>query len=455
MEYSTTSQSESINRNMRLPVSAAAVGPIYWIALFGFTLSIFTFFPGWMSNDSIIQYREAHSGAFNGWHPVLMAWWWRQLDHLYQGPALFLIQNLMLYWGGWGLLANALRHTRGKYAYFTPLFGLWPALFFVLGEIWKDVAYACCQFLAWTIIINAYCWQRKTFWLERCALVALLSFSIGVKTNGIVATPFLFIFWLHTDDVRFGKRFAGLAVLLTTLVALIPYGITRGLPVKRDNPFQYTQVYDLLAISVKSGHNLLPAYINKRVQLSESELAGIYIIGNNDALFYRLTKDLVGLRSQTASDALILQNSWLNAIREHPGDYLSHRYDLFLSLLRIGQPTAAYVASPLVVQNEFGLSFTGNKMSDWLNMQPAEHPWEFYPWLYFLLTIIALAALFLKKKHRFLASLIGASSLTFTIPHFFIAPASDFRYLYYTYFCSAIVIALAFLPSVAIRKVEN
>jgi len=107
------------------------------------------------------------------------------------------------------------------------------------------------------------------------------------------------------------------------------------------------------------------------------------------------------------------------------------------------------------VNNEFGLSFTGNKISDWLNNQPEKHPWEFYPWLYFLLMLTSVIVLFIKIKHRLLAGLVSASSLTFMIPHFFIAPASDFRHLYYSYFCSAIVAALACLPPAKPRLAEK
>jgi glycosyltransferase involved in cell wall biosynthesis len=421
----------------------APINPIYWMTFFGLLVSILAFFPGWMSNDSIIQYRESRAGQFNDWHPVLMGWWWRQLDHLYQGPALFLFQNLLLYWGGWGLLANAIRREAGRSAYLVPLLGLWPALFFLLGQIWKDVAFACCQFMAWAIIVNAFCWQRKTSWFERCAIIVLLSFGIGVKTNGIVAVPFLVAFWLYTDKVQFGSRFVALVMSITSFAALIPYGITQDLPIKHDNPIQYTQVYDLLAISVKTGRNLLPKYINQRAQLSQSELERIYVVGHNNGLFYGVTKNLVGLRAPTPNDASELRSSWLKAIEEYPGDYIAHRWNNFLSLLRIGEPAAAYIASPVVVENEFGIEFSANKISGWLSKQPSAHPWLFFPWLYFLLTLASIIVMWARKKYRFLSALIGASSFAFIAPHFFIAPASDFRYLYYSYFCSAIVFSLA------------
>ncbi|WP_170298756.1 hypothetical protein [Massilia eburnea] len=411
----------------------------------GIVVSGWAFFPGWMSNDSLIQYREARAGAFNSWHPILMAWWWRQLDHLYQGPAPFLFQNLIMYWCGIGLLTKAIGRNAGRLAYIVPIFGLWPALFFVLGEIWKDVAFACSMFMAWAIVINAYCWQRKTSTLEKGILVILLVFAAGVKTNGIVAIPFLIFFWLNNDGVGRGIRLVALTFTIFSASVLVPFTMTRSLEVKLDNPLQYTQVYDLLAISVKTRQNLLPRYINERINLSQDELEKTYVVGQNDRLFYGYTKDLVGLRAPSLDEATKLQDSWLKAIKDHPVSYLTHRWDNFLSLLRIGHSTAAFVASPAVVQNEFHIKFDSNGISDYLSVMPLTHPWIFYPWVYHLLTLIAAAASFLKKTHRSLAAAVLGSSFAFIAPHFFIVPASDFRYLYYSYFCSLIMVCLAVL----------
>lgn len=428
---------------MRAPASTASIRPILAITLLGFLFSAVIFFPGWMSNDSLIQYREARAGAFNDWHPVLMAWWWRQLDRIYSGPALFLFQNLFLYWAGWGLLANSIRRYAGRYAYLVPFLGLWPGFYFVLGEIWKDVAFACCLFTAWMIVINAYSWQRKTNCLERCSLAALLVFAVGVKSNGIVAIPFLATFWLFNDRILFNARFVILVALFTGASFAIPYGMSHTIPVTHDNPFQYTQVYDLVAISSKTGRNLLPAYINERVPLTVDELKRVYVVGHNNGFFYGYTKDLVGVRAPTTADASALQTSWLSAIAQNPSEYFSHRWQNFLSLLRIGYSPAAYVAGPVVVPNEFGIKFESNIVTDRLNKEPETHPWVFYPWLYLTATLVSTIVLLIRRKHLTLALLITFSSLTFVSTHFFIAPASDYRYLYYSYFCAAIVSALA------------
>jgi dolichol-phosphate mannosyltransferase len=425
--------------------AGTSVEPIYWLMLLGFIISILSFFPGWMSNDSLLQYREARAGQFNDWHPVLMAWWWRKLDQLYAGPALFLMQNLLLYWGAWGLLANAARKEAGKWAYLLPLVGLWPALFFLLGEIWKDIAFACCLFMAWAILINAWYWERRPLAFERAALLFLIAYSLGVKPNGVLAVPFLIGFWLFVEGWRRG-HFLGralFALAATGLLLGIPAIVTKNVPVKHNSPIQYTQVYDLLAISAATNQNLLPRYINERAKLSLDELTKHYHVGDNNALFYGLTKDLTGLRAPTQQDLGELRSSWIRAIRQHPGIYLRHRMDNFLSLLRIGTTGAAYVANAVVVENEFGITFSANRISNWLSEQPERRPWIFYPWIYVLLLAFSSIVLLVSGRHRTLAVLMSASAFAFIAPHVFIAPASDFRYLYYVYFCSLILFVLA------------
>jgi len=51
MIYSSASQGEHVNRDVPSPVPAAPAAPIFFFVLFGFAISVFTFFPGWMSND--------------------------------------------------------------------------------------------------------------------------------------------------------------------------------------------------------------------------------------------------------------------------------------------------------------------------------------------------------------------------------------------------------------------
>jgi glycosyltransferase involved in cell wall biosynthesis len=412
--------------------------PIGLIAMIGFVFSILAFFPGWMSPDSFAQYSDAKRGLYSDWHPILMAWWWRQLDQWYAGPGLFLIQNLVLYWGAWCLLALASRRWVGRYAYLIPLLGFWPGLLFPLGQIWKDIVFACSMFFAWAVLINAYAHSRKLKFIERAGVFILALFALGVKTNGMVALPFLLGFWVYVEGWQKSSwvRQVVLSLSISFMVVAASTVIVPQDRIIKMSPFQYTQTYDLLAISVKTGKNLLPSYITSRVGGEPDQLKKLYRAGGNDALFYNTSGSLITTNPIELSE---LNNLWIDAVTKNPEFYLMHRLDNFAALLRWGEKTTAYVASPQIDTNPYGFNFKKNRLSIWLTLQTDRHPWMFFPWIYLSILLIAMCALFFFKWNRFLVLSMGGSAIVFVLPHFFIAPAADYRYLYYAYFCALIL----------------
>lgn len=409
----------------------------------GFIFSILTFFPGWMSPDSFAQYSDAKRGLYSDWHPVLLAWWWRQLDKIYQGPALLLIQNLLMYWSAWGLLAVAGCKWIGRYAYLIPLLGFWPGLLYPLGQIWKDISFACAVFLAWAIMINAYTQARKLIFLEKLGIFALATFAFGVKTNGLVVLPFLFGFMVHIEGWKktsFLKQ-AILALCLTLAAIGFAQLAVSEKKIIKTNPIQYTQTYDLLAISVKTDENLLPPYIVDRIGGWNDRLKELYFSGGNNLLFYNTAGNLLTTNPAELDD---LNKRWINAIKESPLQYFEHRWENFKSLLRIKYNFAAVVAFPAVIANEYGFVFVDNSFSRWLAGMPDTHPVMFFHWIYLAaLAACSLLAFARAKKHRPLILLTTGSAFAFVLPHFFIAPAADYRYLYYSAFVAMVMILIS------------
>lgn len=416
--------------------------PIAVTCILGFLFSVLAFFPGWMSPDSIAQYSDASEGIYRDWHPVLMAWWWSKLDHIYSGPALMLMQNLLLYWGGWGLMAKASRRWMGWFAYIIPILGFWPGLLFPLGQIWKDIVFASAMLFAWSLLVNAYAGSRQLRLLERGAVILLSVFGFGVKTNGLVILPFLFGFWIFVEGWQkkslMHKILLNLGLVATVAAAAI--SIVPSERVIKTSPFQYTQTYDLLAISVRTGQVWLPSYITKRVGEKPEELRKLYWTGGNNALFYNTAGTLAAANASELAD---LKKLWTEAVRKYPGIYLAHRINNFMALLRWGESTTAVVASPTIVTNPFGFSFNQNKFSYWLAAQADRHPWMFFPWIYLAMLLVSMGLLFILKLHQELVFAIGGSAITFIFPHIFIAPSADYRYLFYAYPCALILLLWA------------
>lgn len=418
--------------------------PIALLAILGLVISILAFFPGWLSPDSVAQYTDGREGYFRDWHPVLMAWWWSKLDQLYSGPALFLMQNLMLYWGGWGLIALAARRWFGRSAYLFMLCGFWPGLLFPMGQIWKDVAFACAVFFAWAVLINVYAQVRKPKVMERLLVFILGTFAFGIKTNGIVVLPFLYGFWMYLEiyKTRGLLKCWGVALLFVLATVLLNYSIVPQARILKTSPFQYTQTYDLLAISVKTGKNLLPAYVNQRLDSDSERLSSLYAAGGNNQLFYGPRGNMLTLDASELND---LNRKWLAALRAYPMMYLEHRLDNFKELMRWGAVHVAVVAYPGSVSNEYGFEFKGNEFSRWLSAQTDRHAWEFFPWIYILALIGSSVILICCKWHRVVVLPLSLSAVAFVLPHIVLAPSSDYRYLFYSYFCTVLLVSCACL----------
>ena len=66
-------------------------------------VQLYAFHWGVITPDSVVQYEQALTGRYDDWHPPVTAWLWRQLLHFGPGGAPFLVTEIMLYWGAFGL----------------------------------------------------------------------------------------------------------------------------------------------------------------------------------------------------------------------------------------------------------------------------------------------------------------------------------------------------------------
>lgn len=422
----------------------ASATPILAISTIGFIYGILTYFPGWMSPDSFISYIDSHHGIYQDWQPAMMGWWWSCLNRLYDGPALMLIQHLLLYWSAWALLALACRRWAGRLAYLLPLLAFWPGLTFPLGQIWKDITFASAMLLGWALLRNAAALERGLRWRERIALVVLLVFAGGIKSNGLVAIPFLLGYWVLVENWHRNKalRYVGLTAALTLAVAWATVALIPKSMIVKTHPFQYTQTYDLLAISIFSPEVVLPDYITRRVGDTPEQLKKLYFVGGNNVLFYGTDGTMTTIDRQ---ELAALNSAWSAALKKYPRIYLRHRYDNLLSLLRIGELRAAYIANPRIDENGFGLSFRKNEFSNWLEALQYKRPWIFFPWIYVAVLLVATVIACCVRELRSFAASVSASAIAFLLPHFFVAPAYDYRYLYYLYCCTMILLFMAVL----------
>ena len=105
----------------------------------GFRAGRLRLLAGVMIDDARWQYQQAVDNQFEDWHPPLMAWAWRRLAFIVPGPAPMLLLQLLLYWGGIGLIAWwAWRRGQPGLAVAIACAGWVPAPLALTGTVIKD-----------------------------------------------------------------------------------------------------------------------------------------------------------------------------------------------------------------------------------------------------------------------------------------------------------------------------
>ncbi|WP_336959536.1 hypothetical protein [Sphingobium aquiterrae] len=187
----------SITISLRARIALCAV-VVAALALHGLA-----YWPGIMTYDSVRQYDQALSGAFDDWHPPVMGWIWRQLHVLMSGPAPMLLLQLLLYWSGFALIAGwAWRQRRRTLACALLLAGLLPIPLAIMGTILKDC-----------LMTGALLWATAAVALARPGRDRALRLAAA----GLVCFAAM---------LRFNAFLAGLPLL----VALMPAGWVAGWP---------------------------------------------------------------------------------------------------------------------------------------------------------------------------------------------------------------------------------
>lgn len=413
------------------------------LILLAATLALY--WPGFASYDSIVQYEQLLSGAYDDWHPPIMARLWALLGGAASGTAPMFLLQMALYWLGLGLIAAQLaRRGRVRAAGVTLALGLLPP---VLG--WQVVVLKDAQMSGALIAAAGLAgwWQLDGRAVPRWgwSLIALLLlYGALVRANGAMAAVPLGIM-LAGRPRRWLPR--GLAMLggIGALLALAPL-VNHGLlgasssDVARSEP-----LFDLAGIAVRvpdepigglgpgsgaalqSGHCATPLYWDA---LGTDECARIiapWQIRPIGALYATLAETTL----------------------RHPIAYAAHRLAHFNSTERWLVPRDWPNAAPIDANepNHLGLAAPGQlaTRSQHLAARLSETPLG-WPVCYTLAGLFALIAALgqpASPPARFAAAL-SASALLLDASFAVISIASDLRY--HLWSMLAVGLALAILP---------
>jgi hypothetical protein len=220
-------------------------------------------------------------------------------------------------------------------------------------------------------------------------------------------------------------------------------GLTRG---RSAYGLQYTLLYDLAAISVGAGENLLPEHLQRGPGgISLARLRELYTPDIPDPLFFGPEPHLPATEDARLVRAIEVQ--WARAVLQRPDVYARHRLTIVAGLL--GLHEIGYTFHHGIDRNDLGVSLTPspwNRGAMRYLEATAKSPLV-RGWVYLVAAAVVLAVLALSQRsfEPAVIALLGSAFL-YAVPYAIVSPSQDFRYLWWPVVVSLVLPFIAFGP---------
>lgn len=414
-------------------------------ALAGLLASLALFWPGVPLFDSVYQYQQAIDGAYDDWHPPIMAHLWILLRGPWAPTAPMLVLQLGLFWIGLGLIAVACAR-RGHARVGWAILAVGAATFLTcwLGAILKDGqmagALAAAAGLAGWFRLGD---RRVPAWAAAMVLL-LLAYAALVRTNAAFAVVPLGLALFGWVGLRSAVARAAIALAATAAIILVSPAINhRLLGAERSGVENSLLLYDIAGTAIRSGAEVagVPAQ-----RWREAESRGCY----SPILWDQVGEPrcMVDPRLAATPESRPLYGPWLGTILRHPIAYAAHRLAHFNVTMRLFVPRNLPGAmSPVDPEaNQLGLGETpGDLERAFWSLGRAWSALPFaWPALWLALATVALwpAARAPAGPERNLALAFLVSACCGGFSYVLISVASDLRYHLWTMLAAPVGIAL-------------
>jgi hypothetical protein len=413
-------------------------------AVTGFVFFMIACYPGFMSVDSLEQYRQARVLRFADGHPPVMAWFWSRLELIWRGPQNLLVFHLGMLWMGLYLWRrNVGMH---KYAKWFILLGFMPWVANFEGVLWKDMGMAYSLLLGLGLLASA-----KPSRLQIAAAIPFLFYAFMVRSNAPAAlAP---IVWYASvkalPDFTGRIRVAMTAAILLLMFAFLNFFNYQLLNAEKNHMASYMMVDDLVHLSVTANESLLPRLDYDTVMACSQETIGeTKLVGR---LFCLGTKPAYQKIAPIPHDEL--KQAWIAAIKAKPLEYVRFRLDAFLYLLRDpGKGPYSYTFFGISA-NDMGVNQQNSAatvaLRGYINVAVHLVPFLFKPYWWLMLAMLFLGMTPMMQGNRESLGLIRvllASALLYMLSYLPVTPMADLRYVYWSMLAISLA-ALTYLTS--------
>lgn len=427
----------------------------YLLCVLCFGLTIWAFYPGFMSPDSIGNLTDGRNGVFSDINSPLMSYLWGIFDRIVAGPALMLILQTAVFWSGCAVFWHMTHKKSFWLGLCLILFALMPQILSQLPVIWKDVGLGAALFFASALIYSADKTKSK---IALFASPVFLFYGYAARLNALPAilplalwSGFIFCRVFEIKGKKFLPIFVGVLyfVALSLTVYFVNWNLTDG---KTVYPFQQVYLYDLAAISKERDEAMFPEYVLKGENFSMETLKSRYRERSvSDLIFENVPSqgDLPVLRlSSDAEQITALRGKWFETVSENPSAYLKHRGRVFAQLTGFSRSVTrpfwdlGFSGNPTEFRREE--NFGARALMKYFSLFQRPFPQTFF-FRAFLWLLLCAYFLYRAIKNKLegdweIVFVLSTSCLLFTFAYFPTTPSTEFRYLFWSAISSAIVI---------------
>jgi hypothetical protein len=396
-------------------------------AIIGFVFCAVSFYPGFMSTDSLVQFRIAKTLQFTDWYPPAMSWLWSLLNVIFPGPQGMLYFDLALLWGGLYFVYSW--YAQRRHAWLILLVGYLPWVLNFAGVLWKDVSMAGVLLCLCAIALRPPSPSRYM------AAALLLLYAVNLRYNALfAAAPLVFVLARRWRPAWSGPKalFATLAAAVASVLigSFFNTSILNAAPTR---PANYIIMDDLFHLSLSEGRSVVPGLSLDDIQscatrdIGQTKLVGrlFCLDGFSDyALDPPTTHSLTGL--------------WLSTVLHHPFAYFRYRLAAFAYLLRSPAEEPYYIWHAGVDPNDQGITHARNGgtlvVDVMVHGTAAILPFLFKPyWWLWLTCMLLLLCLWRGRQETTRTSMaLLLSSLLYVLGYVPLTPMADFRYVYWS-----------------------
>jgi hypothetical protein len=418
------------DRKLAIRVLTLACMVAVWSIVLGLA-----FFPGLMSADPLVSLEQGILGSYDNTNPPLLGAL-AGLSYKLTGSVWpLLVVQLVALGGGMAALAGRMRSGLVAVVLLTIFLAL-PTVWSTAVIVWKDVASCAAMLLA----VVALAFRRP--WLGTLLLVLAATCRLNAIL-GVLPLAYWAGFQISVANSS-RARHALIALLIVLGGVALPKVIDRVFKARDAWALGLVLADDLAAIYARVPEAFAGSMLAS--DTSAADLARLYSPDSDVPLFYGGPDGLHRINlSLLPNRRAELMREWVRIVFSHPGVYLKTRALRFKNLLGLGRDVVYYPFHTAIDPNAFGLSLARADRQPYLalrNVQEWARNKLFRGWIWLTLLFAAAATSYHLHRGRALATWVAGSGIVYALGYFVLAPAADFRYLFWSMVSAFATLAL-------------